>query len=241
MNQTIVVSDTQSKTLYKVAAIMALLIATAGIVDAVTSNMGAEARGNNTVNIVEWFALFQTNPFSAFSTLGVINIITLSMGIPIYLAFHIAHRQDHPALTAFASILFFIGTAVYIASNTVFSLFALSQQYATATEVQKPLLEAAGSALLAQGADLTSGTVVGLLLTQIAGIVIASVMLRGRLFGKWIGGTGLAGFSLMTIFFILAAFAPEHFGTAMAVAMPGGLALTAYQVMLARRFFQIGR
>jgi hypothetical protein len=219
---------------------MALLIALAGLIDAMTS-MGIEARDNSTVNIIEWFTLFQTNRFAAFSSLGVINILTLSLGIPIYLAFIQAHRQDHPALAGLASILFFIGTAVYMSSNTVFSLFAISQQYAASPEAQKPLLEAAGRALLAQGADLTPGTFIGLFLTQIAGLVITSMMLRGNLFGKWIGGAGLAGFSLMTIFFILTAFVPAHYDTAMLVAAPGGLILITYQILLARRFFQLGR
>jgi hypothetical protein len=229
------------KALYKTAGIMALLIALAGMVDAITSNMGAGARGNGTINIVEWFALFQTKPFSAFSNLGMINIITLSLGIPLYLAFNQALHQDHPALTALASILFFIGVAVYMSSNTVFALFAISRQYASSPEAQKPLLEAAGRALLAQGADLTPGTFFGLLFTQTAGLLITSLMLRGKTFGIWTGLAGLAGFSLTTIFFILAAFYPAQFAAAMLFAMPGGLILTAYQIMLARRFFQMSR
>lgn len=240
MDQAILVSDTQSKALYRVAGTMALFIALAGLIDAMAS-MGIEARDNRTVAISEWFTLFQTNRFAAFSSLGVINIITLSLGIPIYLAFPQAHRQDHPALAALASIFFFIGVAVYLSSNTVFSLFAVSRQYASAPEAQKPLLEAAGRALLAQGADLTPGTFLGLCLTQIAGLLITSVMARGNVFGKWTGRAGLAGFSLMSIFFILTAFGPEHYNTAMLLAAPGGLILVTYQILLARRFYQLGR
>jgi hypothetical protein len=239
MNQGIF-SASQSKALYKTAGTTALLITLAGLIDALTS-MGIEARANSTVNIIEWFTLFQTNRFAAFSSLGLINIITISLDIPIYVAFNLAHRKGRQGLTAFASILFFIGAAVYFSSNTVFSLFALSNQYAIASELQKPLLEAAGQALLAQGADLTSGTFIGLVLIQIAGLLITSLMLRGIVFGKWIGRAGLAGFSLMTIFFILTAFAPEHYTIAMAIALPGALTLMAYQIMLALRFFKLAR
>ena len=241
MEHTKIENNTQWKAFYKMAGTMALLIVIAGLVDALTSNMGAGARENSSISISEWFTLFQTNRFSAFSCLGMINIITLSLSIPVYLALYHAHRRDHPAFAALAAILFFIGTAVYISSNTVFPLFALSKQYAVAAEAQKPLLEAAGRALLAQGADLTPGTFLGLLFTQIAGLLITSVMLRDRVFGKWIGGVGLVGFGLTTVFFTLAAFAPENFATAMLFAMPGGLILMAYQIMLARRFFQLGR
>jgi hypothetical protein len=240
MEQTMAVPDKQLKALYRIAGAMALLIILAGLTDAITS-MGMEARDNSTVSIIEWFSLFQTNRFAAFSRLGLINIFTLSLSIPIYLAFLLAFRQHRPALAGLASILFFIGTVVYISSNTVFSLFAISQQYATATETQKPLLEAAGRAVLAQGADLTPGTFAGLFFTQIAGLLITSGMLRGELFGKWTGLMGLVGFGLMSVFFILTAFVPEQYNTAMLIAAPGALFMITYQILLARRFFQLGR
>jgi hypothetical protein len=229
------------KAFYKTAGTMALLIVIAGLVDSITSMMGGEARDNSTVSIVEWFTIFQTNRFYAFSSLGLINIITLSLAIPIYLALYHAHRWEQPAFASLAAVLFFVGTAIYISSNTVFSLFALSRQYAVAAETQKPLLEAAGRALLAQGADLTPGTFMGFFSTQIAGLLITSVMLRGCMFGKWIGWTGMAGYGLTSLFFILAAFAPENYGTAMVFVMPGGFILLVYQIMLARRFYQLGR
>ena len=240
MEQTMVISEKQSKSLFRVAGAMAILIILAGLTDAITS-MGVEARDNSAISIIEWFTLFQTNRFAAFSRLGAINTLTLSLCIPIYLAFAQAFRQHRPALAGLASILFFMGVVVYLSSNSVFSMFAISQQYATATEAQKPLLEAAGRALLAQGADLTPGTFVGLFFTQIAGLLITSGMLRGEVFGKWTGITGLVGFSLMSVFFILTAFVPAQYDTAMLIAAPGALVMITYQILLARRFFQLGR
>ncbi len=240
MEQNLMVLKTQPKVFYKVAGVMAILIVFAALSDVITS-IGVAAQDNRIIQIAEWFKLFQTNSFQAFSRLGVINIVTLSLGIPIYLAFNQVFSKDRPALAAFASILFFIGSAVYLSSNTVFAQFALSQQYAIATTAQRPLLEAAGFSLLSQGADLTPGTFIGLFLTQIAGLVITSAMLRKSVFGKWTGWAGLAGFSFMSVFFILAAFFPEHYTTAMMLAMPGGLILMAYHIMLARKFFLIGR
>jgi hypothetical protein len=240
MEQTMVISNTQSKTLYRVAGAVALLIILAGLTDAITS-MGMEARDNSIVSIIEWFTLFQTNRFAAFSRLGIINITTLSLCIPIYLAFTQVFRQHRPVLAGLASILFFIGMVVYLSSNTVFALFAISQRYAAAAEAQKPMLEAAGRSVLAQGADLTAGTFVGLFITQIAGLLITFGMLRGEVFGKWTGLTGLVGFSLMSVFFILTAFVPALYDTAMLIAAPGALIMIAYQILLARRFFQLGR
>jgi hypothetical protein len=240
MEQTVIGTNTQPKTLFRAAGAMAILITLAGLADAITS-AGIAAQDNSTIPVVEWFALFQSNWFATFSRLGLINIITLLLGIPIYLAFTQAHRREHPVLAPFAAILFFMGAVIYFSSNTVFSLFALSQQYAASSEAQKPLLETAGRALLAQGADLTSGTFLGLFLVQIAGILITIGMLRGSVFGKWTGRAGLAGFILMIVFFIITAFAPEHYDTAMFTAMPAALILITYQIMLARQFYHLGR
>lgn len=240
MEHTMVYPDQQWKALYRVAGVMAVLIVLAGLADGFTS-MGIEARDNSTISVLEWFALFQTERFAAFSRLGVINITTLSLSIPVYLAFARAFWQSRPAPAMLAVALFFSGMAVYLASNTVFALFALSQQYATAADAQKPLLEAAGRAVLAQGADLTPGTFSGLFLTQIAGLLVAGLMLGDSVFGRWTGRLGLAGFGLMSLFFILTAFVPSQYGAAMGIAAAGALFMIPYQLLLARRFFQLGR
>lgn len=240
MDQRMIASQPQLANLYRLAGVMALLIVAAGLLDMLTS-LGVDAQDNRSITITEWFTLFQTDRFAAFSRLGVINILTLSCGIPIYLAFMQANRQRQPALTVLAASLFLIGTAVYLSSNTVFSLFAISQQYAIAPEAEKPLLEAAGSALLMQGADLTPGTFAGLFFTQVAGVLMSITMLRGSMFGRWTGALGLAGFGLMIVFFLLTAFFPAYYNTAMLVAAPGGLLLMAYQILVARCFFRQGR
>jgi hypothetical protein len=115
---------------------------------------------------------------------------------------------------------------------------ALSNQYATASEAQKPLLEAAGRALLAQGADLTPGTFMGFLFTQSAGLLMALVLMQSGVFGKIAPWLGVIGFGLMLVFFSIAAFAPGQFNTAMMISAPGGCLLMAYQILLARKLFQ---
>ena len=232
-------TDTRWKTFYKVAGTAALLIVLVGLVDTITSMMGGEARGNSTISVVEWFTMFQTNRFSALSALGIFNIFTLSLGIPEYIALYHAQRDEQPGFAMLAAVLFFMGTAIYVSSNTIFSMLALSSQYAAAAEAQKPLIEAAGRAALAQGADLTPGTFMGFFFTQTAGVLMAVLMLFGKVFGKWTGWIGLVGYVIMLIFFALTAFAPESFATAMMIAMVGGLLLMAYQIMLGRRLFQL--
>lgn len=234
-------SDTRWKTFYKFAAIAALLIVVVGLTDTIVSSLGGEAHANSAVSVADWFALFQTNRLAALGNLGLFNILTLSLGIPLNLALFNVHRQSHPAFAALALILFAMGTAIYISGNTIFSMLALSGQYAAATEAQKPLLEAAGRALLAQGADLTPGTFMGFLFTQTAAMLMAFVLLRGGIFGKVTAWLGLAGFGIMLVFFVMAAFVPAQFNTAIMISAPGGLLLIAYQILLARRLFQLAR
>lgn len=234
-------NDFNWKAFYKVAGTMALLIVLVGLLDIVTSMLGGEVRVNSEISVTEWFAMFQTQRFTALGNLGLFNILTLSLGIPLFLALFALHRHNHPSFASLAAILFVMGTAVYISSNTVFSMLALSNQYATATEAQRPLLEAAGRALLAQGADLTPGTFMGFLFTQAAGMMMAFVLLRGGVFSKVTAWLGVAGFGLMLVFFAVAAFVPAQFTTAMMISAPGGLLLVAYQILLARRLFQLAR
>lgn len=233
-------TDARWRNFYKLAGTAALLIVLMGLVDTVLSMLGGETRENSAIPVTEWFALFQTNPITALGNLGLINIITQTLGIPVYLALFNAHRRGNPGFAALSAILFSMGTAIYISSNMVFSMLALSSQYAAATEAQKVLLETAGRAALALGADLTPGTFMGLLFTQTAGVIMALVILRGGIFSKWAGWVGLLGFSCMLLFFSLTAFAPALFTTAMMVAMPGGLLLIAYHILVARKLFQLG-
>ncbi len=239
MKNPIIEIEPSWKDFYKLAGIAALLIVLVGVLDIVLSIITGEAKANHIVTVSEWFDLFQSNRISALSNLGLINIITLTLGIPIYLALFNLHRKSNPAFVGLSAIFFFIGTAVYFSSNTIFSMLALSNQYALASEVQKPLLEAAGRAALSMGADLTPGTFMGLLLTQIAGIIITFIMLRGIIFSRWTAGFGLFGYSCMVVFFSITAFVPSIFYTAMMISMLGGLSLMAYHILFARKLIQL--
>ena len=66
--------------------------------------------------------------------------------------------NQYPAFGLLAGILFLVGVVVYYSSNTVLPMYGLSREYFLAGEAEKPLIEAAGRALLARGADLGLGT-----------------------------------------------------------------------------------
>ena len=88
---------------------------------------------------------------------------------------------------------------MYLATNTAFSMFSLSQEYAVATtEVQKSILLAAGQSMLA----ITRGTGVlytGMPLVWLAGLIFSVVMLMSMDFGMATGWVGILGFGLLLI------------------------------------------
>lgn len=226
------------KPFYKLAAVAALLIAVTGLIDSVVSMSAGETTVNSVVSVTEWFALLAAHPFAALGNLGLFNLITLTLGIPVYIALFHAHRETDPAFAALAAVFFFIGAAVYFASNTIFPMLSLASQYAASSAADKPLLEAAARALLASGVDLSAGTFLGFLFSQAAGVIMGIVLIRSKLFGKATGWLGLIGFSVMLVFFFISAFIPEKFATAMLISAPAGILLMIYQVLLSIRFFK---
>lgn len=95
--------------------------------------------------------------------------------------------------------------------------------------------------MLAQGEDLTAGTFMGFFFPSVASIVMAMVMLRNRIFSKLTALAGILGFGLLLIFVICVAFVPAIFDVAMIFAMGGGLLSMAWNILVARRLFQLGR
>lgn len=225
--------------LYQLAAVAALLIVGVGLMDAITSMLEGEVRENTAIPVVDWFVLLQTQRLSALGNLGLFNILTLCLGIPLYLALVQLHWTVNPAYAILALILYILGVGIYVSSNTIFSMLALSNQYTIAPATQRPLLEAAGRALLARGADLTPGTFMGFLLTQSAALLMTFVVGRGAIFRPATAWLGMAGFAIMSIFFFMAAFLPAQFATAILISAPGGILLMAYHLLLARRLFQL--
>lgn len=233
--------DSNWKNFFKMAGVCALLIVLMGLTDVVLSMSAEEATINSAIQVQEWFDMFQSKPISAFSNLGMINIINLTLTIPIYLALVYAQRKSCPAFGLLAAVIFLIGTVVYFSSNTVLPMFALSRDYISASTVEKPLIEAAGRALLARGADLSAGTFFGLFFSQIGGLWMGFVLLKTKFLGKVAPWIAIAGYTFMLIFFVISAFIPSQFNVAMMISAPGGILLMAYQIFIALKFFQLSK
>jgi hypothetical protein len=191
---------------------------------------------------INLFALFQENWLLGFRALGLINVATLAVSVPFFVALYGAHRQECRAYAALALIVWLVGATIYISNNAAIPMSVLSSKYASAaTDSQRTLLAAAGEAMIARGADFTPGSFVGFFLTEIAAIGFSLIMLRSRVFGRAIAYLGIVGFALLSVFTVCSTFFPALFGVGMAVAMVGGLSGLAWYILVAFRLLRLGR
>ena len=143
---------------------------------------GADIRPD-ALNAINLFALYQENWLLGFRALGLINVATLAVSVPLFVALYGAHQQECRAYAALALIVWLVGATVYISNNAAIPMSVLSSKYASATtDSQRTLLAAAGEAMIARGADFTPGSFVGFILTDIAALGFSLILLRSRVF-----------------------------------------------------------
>ncbi len=191
--------------------------------------------------VTGWFALLQTQPLLGLRNLGLINIVMIALGIPLIFCLYMLHRDRSPSLAALAALLSMIGTAVFYATNRAFPLLDLSIRYTAAPAGQRAALEAAGQALLAVGQSHTPGTFLAFFYSEVAGVLMGVVMLRGRLFHPAVALSGMAAYGLLLVHEILTTFIPSAHSAALLPAMLGGILNIAWYLLAARRLFQIAR
>ncbi|QIN78448.1 DUF4386 family protein [Rubrobacter marinus] len=236
-------ADTSPKVLYKTggtAALTSVLLVLLDILVSAVLPRGEVQPGAQSA--VDWFALFRDDVYYAFRDLGLLNVLNLILGIPIFLALYAVHRRIDEALAALALVLFLFGGAVYVSNNAAVPMFVLSGEHtAASTEAERAALAAAGEAILARGADFTPGSLVGFVLPSVAQIAISLVMLRGGAFGRPTAYFGILGFSLLLAFTVWTTLVPDALGVAMLLAVPGGLLVVAWNVLVARKLFRLAR
>jgi hypothetical protein len=225
------------KAFYKVggaAVLIAVLVVIAEI--AIGFLPGVELASRRTVTVVDWFTLFESNWFLGLRNLGLLNLIGAAFLTPAFLAMYFALRRENKPWAALGMILFFMGMAVYLASNRAFAMLSLSGQYASAaTDAQRSMLVAAGQAMLVEGSNR-----VGLFLIDAAGLVLSAVMLRSKVFGNATAIAGVLGNGLMIVLEIILAFAPGWLNVWLIVAICGGISIMTWYLLVGRRLLQMG-
>jgi len=191
--------------------------------------------------VLEWFFLFENNPFMGLRNLGLLNIFLNILAIFTYLALYGAHRKtSYQPLAALAALISFLGIGVFFATNRAFAMLDLSQQYAVATsDAQQAIYAAAGQALLSVGASHSPGTFLPFFLSESAGVLISCVMLRCQVFSKAAAYAGMLGYSFLLIFEYVSSFVTGLSSVTILLAMLGGLLSMVWYLLIARRLFQM--
>jgi hypothetical protein len=130
--------------------------------------------------------------------MDLLYLLNNALLIVIYLALFAALKKESESSMLVALVLGLVGIAAYYASNTAFEMLSLSNQYAAATSnAQLFLLLGAGEAML----RTYKGTAfdVYYVLNAFALLMMASVMLRSKIFGRGIARVGLISGILIII------------------------------------------
>lgn len=220
-----------------VSAFTALLLVLGDIV----ISMGGGDVSPHTLTAIDWFNMYQESSLIGLRMLGLINVVSLTVCIPLYCALYDVHRKMFGIYSALMLILYLIGAAVYISNNAAIPMHVLSSKYAAAaTEAQKALLAAAGEAIIAKGADFTPGSFIGFFLTEAAGSGFSIIMLKSRILSRAAACFGIVGFTFLAVFTIWMTFVPVYFNTAMIIAMVGGISVMAWYILTARDLLGFG-
>ena len=182
--------------------------------------------------VIGWFRLFQDNQLIGLLDLDLLLIVDQVLVILIFLALYAALRRANQSFMAIGLALGLVSAVLFIASNPAFAMLSLSDQYAAAaTDAQRAVFLAAGQAMLAtwQGSAFHVSYVLG----SIAPILISAVMLRSKLFSK-----ATAYLGILANVIALGLYVPI---IGVYISVFSVVFLWVWYILLARRFFQLGR
>lgn len=187
----------------------------------------------------EHLQLLADNWLAGLLTLDLLGVMAYLLFIPTLLALYVALHRSSEGLALTATVLFFIGIADFLATNTALPALALARDYAGATaDADRTAILGAARAMFAlfnENAFLSSYVIV-----SAAWGMIGLAMLRSTLFGRpaALAGvlTGVAG---------IAAVVLEHISaTLVDLAVPIYFAaivlLLAWMALIARPLWRLG-
>ncbi|MBP6978420.1 MAG: DUF4386 family protein [Bacteroidales bacterium] len=221
-------TDSSWKLLYKISGAAALLMAVFIPIQIIIFILWPPPE-----TTIGWFELFKANPFIGLLDLDLLLIIDQVMVGIMMVALYVLLKKTNPSLMAIALLMAVLGIAAYFASTAAFEMLTLSNKFhAARTLIEKSMYESAGQAVLAgwQGTAFNFGYVmegIGLLLT-------ALVMLKSGIFGKFTAWVGI-------IVGIMALLPPTAGTIGMFFALGSLIPLEIWNILVARRLFQIGR
>jgi hypothetical protein len=238
--------DSSWNTLYRIGGSAALICAMMYLIT-LGIYIPAYRAGPPPGTVLEWFTLFQINPLTGLFFLGLADIVIMILWGLMALALYAALKQSNRTWSMIATSFVFVGVAVYLATNTAFSMLSLSHQYTAATtEAEKSIVLAAGQAILAVS-EGTGGQYAGMPLVWLAGLIISAVMLRSKAFSKATAWVGIIGLGLLLASIPFAGYTTTGPTTTVESAIitvtytGGGLLSLAWYILVGLRLLKLGQ
>lgn len=233
-------ADRAWRSVYIIGAIAAIFALLGTVADIGISAIPGWQASTVPTSVVGWFGQFQENPLLGLRNLDLLNVVISVIAVPMYVALYGVHRRVSQGVAALALVVVTLGTSVFVAGNAALPMLDLSDQFLLATtDSQRLALQGAAQALLATGAHGSMGAFAGFFLSSVGTLVMAVAMLEGGVFGRLASWTGIVGMSLLLTYVVGTAFSLASTGVLMIVAMPGGLMMITWYVMVARKLFRL--
>lgn len=232
--------------LYGIGGLAALMCALMYLVT-LAIYVPAYRAGPPPTTVLEWFTLLQNNAITGLFFLGLADVVIVILWGPMSLALYTVLKQSNRNWALIATAFVFVGMAVYLATNTAFSMLSLSRQYAVAaTEAEQAITLAAGRALIAVS-EGTGGQYTGMPLMWFSGLILSIVMLQSGVFGKTTAWVGILGFGLLVASVPFAGYTTAGPTTAIVIAIiavtyfGGGLFSLAWYSLVGLALLKVGR
>ena len=187
----------------------------------------------------EHLRLLSENWLAGLLTLDLLGVFAYLLFIPTVLALYVALHRSSEGLMLVAAVLFFVGIADFLATNTALPALALARDYASATtDLDRTAMLGAGRAMFAlfnENAFLTSYVIV-----SVAWGMIGLAMLRSTVFGRWAAFTGVLAGTAGVAAVVLEHISEALVGVAVPVYFAAIVLLLAWMALVARRLLQLG-
>jgi hypothetical protein len=190
----------------------------------------------STIN--DWFSLFQESRLFGLFYLNALDMASIALMGPMFLALYVALRPDSETWMAVAAFFAFTGIPIFIAPRAAtLAMLPLSEQYAAATtEAGRSQILAVGEAVGALGQPTPQ--TVGFILIAVAVLISSGVMLRSKIFSQAIAYVGILASVLTFVGFISLVMVPS---IAEPLMIMGMVPWMIWWILIARRLLQLGR
>ncbi|MBE0690944.1 MAG: DUF4386 family protein [Anaerolineae bacterium] len=226
--------DVRWKRLYRIGAVAVLVTVAFYLTELVVLSLGGRSFPS-TIN--DWFALFAESRLLGLLYLNALDMLSIALMGPMFLALYMALRQADEAWMTVGLFFGLIGIPIFIAPRSItLNVLTLSDRFAAATtDVQRTQIMTVGESV-ALGSPTTQ--TVGFLFIATAVFIISLVLLRSTIFGKVTAYVGLLASSITFIGFITMLVAPSIAGVFVVLSM---LPWLVWWLLIARGLWQLGR